>query len=203
VKNRKNHYFQKKRAKKEALANYQKLHKAWQDLKANNAKIVRRREFITREINDESRIYYGRKNDIQRLLNRGGWPSITKLNWYILPPGLWPTSIEEVERVLPRKSGLGYCPDRILNAESLKPFEIGRGNGDFERYFCFRYKFTSKVLLESADDGNAAYILRGDWKALSRKSKYELINFHSSDIERVLHRDDSPWRSLIKTALTH
>jgi hypothetical protein len=192
----------KKGAKrKAALAKHHSLHQAWLALNRQNAIRFRRMECLKREINDETRIYDGRKRDIIRLIIRGGWPSISIMNWYILPPGFWPTSTEEVERVLPRKSGVGYCPDRILHAESLKPFEIGRGNGDFERYFCFRYEFTSKVLLESADDGNAAYILGGDWKALSRKTKYELIQFHSSDIERVFHRYDSPWRSNIKNAL--
>ena len=192
----------KKGAKRKVvLANYYRKHQEWLALKRSVADWIYKEVYLQREINDETRIYEGRKSDIIRLINRAGWPSITIMNWYILPPGLWPKTDEEVERVLPRNYGIGYCPERILHAESLNPFEIGRGTGEFERYFCFRYKFTSKVLLESADDGNAAYILSGNWKSLSRKTKYELNNYHSSEIQRVLHREDSPWRRIIKTAL--
>jgi len=160
-------------------------------------------ELKLKSVDSERRILENRRNELEGYFLRGGWPSIIELNWYILPPGFWPRSSVEVTRIFPRINRDKYRPERISNAFDIGPFEVGRGRGDFDQYLCFRYKFTSRVLLESADEGNAAYLLIGDWQKLSRLTKHDLITGHQSEHVRIVHRQDSHWRADILNALQH
>ena len=157
-------------------------------------------ESLNRSTESERRILDNRRKDLEELFARGGLP-IIDLGWEILPPGFWPYSIDQVNRLFSPLQTDTHRPERIEHAQALHPFEVGRGRGEFERYLCFRYQFTSRVLLESPDDGNAAYILLGDWRTLSRLSKHELLTRYDSEIIRIIHRDDSHWRSNIFNAL--
>ena len=48
---------------------------------------------------------------------------------------------------------------------------------------------------------NAAYIFREDWGILSRLSKTELLNYHSSEVERVIHDPDGHWQFRLRACL--
>jgi len=157
-------------------------------------------ENCRKSIESERRILENRRKDLDELIARGGLP-IIDLGWYILPPGFWPHSTAQVNRLFSPLNTDTHRPERLVHAQEINPFEVGRGRGEFERYLCFRYRFTSRVLLESADDGNAAYILLGDWRTLSRLSKHELLTRYDSEIIRIIHREDSHWRSHIFKAL--
>ena len=55
----------------------------------------------------------------------------------------------------------------------LKPIEIYRGLKPFQ-IIMLLFEETDKVILESVVYGNAIYVIEGDWRVLSRKTKSEL-----------------------------
>jgi hypothetical protein len=89
----------------------------------------------------------------------------------------------------------------LISAVNLSPFEIVRGESEFNEYLCFRFRNNNKVLLESPYEGNAAYVLRGDWELLSRKTKYELLNIYSEFCDRIIHGQSGNWKYEIKRSL--
>lgn len=66
----------------------------------------------------------------------------------------------------------------------LDPTDIYAGVDDFLGYIVFDYSNSGFSILECPFVGNAIYILVGDWKALSKLSKAELLNFHSKISDR-------------------
>lgn len=76
----------------------------------------------------------------------------------------------------------------------LKPKEIFRGIETFADYFALHFEETDKVILESVVYGNAIYVIEGDWRVLSRKTKTELKNQKNTKV--IPHSRD--WFSKLK-----
>jgi hypothetical protein len=157
---------------------------------------------INKAVDSRTQIVSNRRKQMDEFKKSDGWPPALRLNWSILPPGRWPKSSEGVRAVLRDEIDKIYRPERILHAQSLRPVAVWRGLGDdFDRYLAFEFETTESVLLESPDEGNAAYVLTKNWKRLSRMTKGELIFFHSADMERIIHRHDSDWMGAIERAV--
>ncbi|MGH9753835.1 MAG: hypothetical protein ACREA2_13730 [Blastocatellia bacterium] len=127
---------------------------------------------------------------------------VEKVPWKILPPGEHPFQqilayFEEVRR---RQPELHVDEDRLRKVESLKPDQRFTGEDEFDGYVVFYFNRTEMAVLESPMFGNAIYVIRGEWKSLSRKSKGELLAYHSIKVKRVVHRGDwfARLRKLIK-----
>ena len=163
-----------------------------------------REEFnkLNKEVESRNTIVRNRRKQFEEVKNNQGWPPVRKLPWGILPPGQWPRSTDGVRALVREDSRAGYCAERILHARSLGAVAIWQGlSCDFDRYLAFEYDNTNSVLLESPDEGNAAYVLKDDWERLSRLPKKDLLRYHSSHIERFVHRHDVDWASAIERAI--
>lgn len=181
----------------------------WQDYKklydAHLARVARWEEEA--QIADPTyrskwQIAENRKKELQQLLQSDGWPPVERANWKFLPPGEWPKELQGWCKLVPCKSDFPPQPERLYFARSLGAVRIVLGKeGDFESYVAYHYPHTSKVLLESLEYGNAAYVLQGSWEQLSRLTKSDLNHYHWHEIQRVFHRDDGNWRDTIKQAL--
>ena len=102
------------------------------------------------------------------------------------------------------KSGGSFEPKAIDEAKErfkcifeLKPKSIYRGCETFSDYFALLFEDTDKVVLESVNYGNAIYIIEGDWKILSRRTKAELKTSNKTKV--IHHRSD--WFSKLKNYL--
>ena len=163
----------------------------WQDAAHQNYQVLKL---------PEHRIIKGIKSDIDKLLPTGRWPVTRLVNWEILPPGYWPIDESSVASLFAGKSSKAIIRERLIAAIALDPFEIVIGKNEFNEYLCFRF-MNNKVLLESPYEGNAAYVLRGDWETLSKKSKWELTNIYSDFCERIIHGPSGNWKYEIKRSL--
>ena len=150
----------------------------------------------------EHRIIKGIRKEIDRLFLSGGrWSTTRMVNWEILPPGDGPVDEESVANLFAGKSSNAFIPERLIAAVKLSPVEIVSGRSEFNDYLCFRFSNNNKVLLESPYEGNAAYVLRGDWETLSKKTKWELLNIYSDFCERIIHGLSGNWKHEIKRSL--
>lgn len=149
----------------------------------------------------EHRIIKGIRKEIDYFLRHGGFEITCKVPWKFLPPGFWPVDESSVANLFAGKSEKQMITERLISAVNLSPFEIVRGESEFNEYLCFRFRNNNKVLLESPYEGNAAYVLRGDWEMLSRKTKYELLNIYSEFCERIIHGQSGNWKYEIKRSL--
>jgi hypothetical protein len=127
-----------------------------------------------------------------------------KVNWTLLPVGTdWATFKDNFNEQL-TKSGGSFEPKAIDEAKErfkcifeLKPKSIYRGCETFSDYFALLFEDTDKVVLESVNYGNAIYIIEGDWKILSRRTKAELKTSNKTKV--IHHRSD--WFSKLKNYL--
>jgi hypothetical protein len=155
-----------------------------------------------REVESLRTIVRNRRKTFEEVKNNRGWPPVREVPWEILPPGQWPRSQAEVRALIREDPRAEYCAERILHARGLGAVVIWRGLGrDFGEYLAFEYENTDNVLLESPKEGNAAYVLKADWRSLSRLTKQELNRYYSSLIERFVHRHDVDWASAIERAI--
>ena len=145
------------------------------------------------------------RRDLEDLLKgRLAGPPTEKLNWRLLPPpepgeaGLT-RMLTSIQTLLP---GVRFDEARMEFAYDLGPVRIYVGRDGFGGgYLAFCFDRTGCVLLDCPMEGNAAYIFRKDWKILSRLSKTELLNYHPSEVERVIHDPNDHWRFRIKARL--
>ena len=106
---------------------------------------------------------------------------INSLNWEVLPQGCdWHAFEKYCERQIE------LSKDRFLSKEveeakerfkcifELRPKEIYQGRSSFSNYFALHFEECEEVVLESVVYGNAIYIVTGDWRLLSQKTKGEL-----------------------------
>ena len=127
----------------------------------------------------------------------------TKLPWRFLPPGHRDVSwiIDEISRLNSRYPHLKLDEERLRYAHSLKPSQVFVGEDEFDGYFAFVFPSTKHVLLESPQEGNAAYIFQQNWTSLSRRTKQELLSSYTHCVKRVLHRENSDWKWEIRRRL--
>ena len=123
---------------------------------------------------------------------------VKTLSWEILPQGKWDfgTVRAHFRTLSKRRSDLEWDLSRLRAAEALRPVECWVGQGEFDGYVVYVFRGGKRALLDHPLTGNACYILRGDWRALSRLSKYELLTEHQKRVTRIVHRGD--WRRRIR-----
>jgi hypothetical protein len=110
--------------------------------------------------------------------------------WQILPPG----TVDEVirgmlkgkPRVTPEQEKT--MRERIGVLGKLKPEAYITGSDKFLRYFGAKFG-DDFVAFENVKYGNAIYLMYDDWKALSQRSRLELLAGSRDSFERIIHRD--------------
>ena len=130
--------------------------------------------------------------------------NIEKVNWTLLPVGTdWATFEDNFNEQLTKSGGnfeqkaIDETKERFKCIFELKPKSIYRGFETFSDYFALLFEDTDKVVLESVNYGNAIYIIEGDWKILSRRTKAELKTSNKTKV--IHHRSD--WFSKLKNYL--
>jgi hypothetical protein len=130
-----------------------------------------------------------------------GLENVKKVNWRFLPDPENLSAGELLELLKEHFSehaghaGIQLEIGRIEFALSLKPKEIFVGLEEFAGYYAFVFP-GDVVLFECPAYGNAAYIVRGDWRVLSQQYKAQL---ERKGI-RVIHSVRS-WKRKIRWAI--
>ena len=120
------------------------------------------------------------------------------VHWEILPPGEhpFPRILEYCERLKDKDQHRRIDSERLRLIEKLGPTGIYRGLAEFDGYFVFSFSELDTAILDCPVVGNAVYLIRGDWAALSRLTKAELLTEQSEKVTRVVHSGD--WFSRVK-----
>ncbi|MBX5495755.1 MAG: hypothetical protein IRZ15_10515 [Bryobacteraceae bacterium] len=128
-----------------------------------------------------------------------------RLPFVLLPPGTWNIQqvIDHYRRVshdLP--SGLnGHRIDwsRLEDIESLNPAACYVGRESWLGYVVFEFAHSQRVVLECPIEGNATYVLSGDWKLMVGHTKAELREEYEGRYTKVVHKGD--WLYRVRQAL--
>ncbi len=128
-------------------------------------------------------------------------PEATRLTWKVLPVGWW-RNPSQGARSAGDSAGLGgQQTERLIYIDSLKPIRWYSGEDllDSRRYYVALFR--GMVAAESADYGNALFILESDqdWKQRLSLTKSDLLRIHSTEVTRIVHTGD--WRSRLKSAV--
>ena len=124
------------------------------------------------------------------------------LPWRILPnESAW----SEIQTILSKEFNSGSISQmefvaakiRLQRIIELSPKNIYKGIDSFSDYFALTFDRYEKVVFESIKYGNAIYIVQGDWRVLSQKSKSELRETQKATIIR--HEGD--WSNKLKRHL--
>lgn len=126
-----------------------------------------------------------------------GLGNVIKANWRFLPQpenlsaeGL----IDILKEHASHFGNIDFDLARIRFALKQGPKQICVGIEEFAGYYAFLFE-ENKVLFECPVYGNAAYVVKGDWRELSQQYKGQLERRGS----RVIHR--RYWQSDVKEAL--
>jgi len=150
-----------------------------------------------------------KKNWVKRLLrdllNSDDWPrfkqKIRKLPWVILPGGEadWQLLLNHAHQNALRLSERVLQPERLRLLHQRQPSEIYTGSREFEGYYVFVFKRSGKAVFECPWKGNAAFVVEGQWMALSQLTKSQLEN--RPEAERIIHSSSGHWKNRLLTAL--
>jgi len=128
-----------------------------------------------------------------------------RLPFDLLPPGTWDVRhvVEHYRRVahkLPFGLNGRYIDNsRLERIGMLNPVDCYVGKESWLGYVVFEFSNSNRVVLECPIEGNATYILAGDWKAMVVLSKAELRHEFAHCYTKVVHK--GAWLSRIRTAL--
>lgn len=115
---------------------------------------------------------------------------VLSVPWQIFPPGVL-SSVEVACRLFRKQpnmideKNLQLVMDRYNFLHSLQPRDVIIGQESFHGYVGGRFD-NDIVVFDNVRFGNAVYILRREWEALSKKTKGELIHLEK-DVYRVPH----------------
>ena len=103
--------------------------------------------------------------------------------------------LEQRKRKPPR-----YDMERIDILLRLRPTTVYLGKEEFDGYLVLYFAQYNMAVLECPIVGNALYLIRGDWQALARRSKAELLHDESGKIQRIIHH--GAWTERLTMILT-
>jgi hypothetical protein len=112
-----------------------------------------------------------------------------RVDWQLLPPG----SVDEVFAAM-TAGKTTLTPDqavtmrqRLQVMSGLKPEAFVTGTEGFLRYFGAMFG-DDFVVFENLQYGNAIYVMYENWKALSQRSRVELLAGDPASFERIIHK---------------
>jgi hypothetical protein len=132
-------------------------------------------------------------------LSAAEWLADQRVTWEILPRGE-----ATFERVLARLKTTPSSP-RIREAQGrfeavgrMHPGPVIVGNGEFSRYFGFKFR-DDLVVLENLEYGNAIYVMFEDWSVLSQRTRIDLLADANADYTRIIH--STGWEDRLRSLL--
>ena len=135
-----------------------------------------------------------------------GVPAYEKFPFRFLPPG--ELDIQEIiihyraeaDKSRTNVSGRGIQLERLTKLNSLRPDRCAVGTDGWRGYIVFEFALVKqRVILECPVEGNATYVLFGDWRNMVGYSKLYLRTHYSDRCTRIVHKGD--WLSRVKAAL--
>ncbi len=126
------------------------------------------------------------------------------LPFVLLPPGTW--NIRQVTEHYRKVSLLTSSNDRQIDQsrlraiESLGPVRCWTGEESWREYIAFEFVYSGRVVLECPFEGNATYVLTGDWKEIVRHTKAEIHDEFANCYTKVVHK--GAWLDRIREALS-
>lgn len=128
---------------------------------------------------------------------------VRKLNWKILPQGQYP--FERARQVLEdylqglSENDREVATERIRAITGHNPDFVAVGVGGFSDYVVFGFTRRQRYVLESPNTGNATYIFRNEWEAISRFSKREILQGNLQEA-RLIH--NTRWHRAVSEAIS-
>ncbi|HFT6992680.1 TPA: hypothetical protein ACGRQA_001996 [Stenotrophomonas maltophilia] len=127
---------------------------------------------------------------------------VQRISWHILPPGTFPfeRAIQALEGYLERlsESNREVAKSRIQTITRHEPDFMAVGLGGFSEYVVFGFSHRRRYVFESPESGNATYIFRKDWEAVSKLSKREIL-LEQLQEARIIHT--SRWAIEVSEAI--
>jgi hypothetical protein len=160
------------------------------------AKSKKKRKFWDASIE----IILKRKKRLNRLQDK---PVIKKVSWVILPLGFKSPEIEmRLETIFGANDKKINEANKRLNAiKQLSPNRVWMGADSFNDYLAYEFAGCSSVMLESLYYGNATFIIKENWKKLSKLTKSEVSK--ERGVTRIIHDcTHNLWVRKVKTALS-
>jgi hypothetical protein len=130
---------------------------------------------------------------------------VEKLAFVLLRPGKWEIDdviqhYREQHRHRPEIFGGRVIDYRRIEAlKTLGPVKCYVGNDLWSGYVVFEFKGTGPVVLDCPVEGNAIYVLSGDWKKMVGHSKAYLRNVYPNSYIKIAHKGD--WLDRVLQAL--
>jgi len=123
-----------------------------------------------------------------------------RVQWEILPAGKHPFSAIEAHFACLKAKGFPkeIDLDRIRTIQRFKPDEVYFGTVQFEGYLVFYFKKKRIAILDCSIWGNAIYVVRGDWRKISKLTKAEVIHNYPKTV-RIIHSGD--WKQRLSGVL--
>ncbi|MFY9558148.1 MAG: hypothetical protein WAV47_25840 [Blastocatellia bacterium] len=93
-----------------------------------------------------------------------------RLPWRLLEPSLnsFNKIVDHFKSLESKHQNVRYDIERLRRINTLAPTSIYVGLDEFEGYVVFYFEGLKAAVLECPTVGNAVYIIRGDWRSLSR-----------------------------------
>lgn len=123
---------------------------------------------------------------------------VKKLPWEFFPKGQW--TVEQIVKEFGKYVSQNERVDesRIWKVyDNLNPSDCYISQDGFNRYIAFCFDWTEKVVLECPIYGNAIYVVKGDWKEITKLHKWQASRL--SQVTVIRHSDT--WFSRLKSNL--
>jgi len=93
--------------------------------------------------------------------------------------------------------------ERLLNFNKIQrkypdQYELHKGLDSLANYYALNFKDKEFVIFESMEYANAVYVVRGNWKDLSRFTKAELIGKYAN---KIAHDVVGRWKGKLNSAI--
>lgn len=124
--------------------------------------------------------------------------TVKKLPWKFFPEGQWTVEqiVKEFEKFISHDEVVDES--RIWKIyDNLNPTECYVSQEGFNRYIAFCFEWANKVVLECPIYGNAIYVIKGDWKEITKLHKWQAKLSHQVTVIR--HNDT--WFNRLKSNL--
>lgn len=130
---------------------------------------------------------------------------VSQLGFVLLAPGTW--NIQDVIKHYRNQShafpidlqGRKIDNSRLEKMASLQPLRCYIGKESWSGYVVFEFQDTNRVVLECPFEGNATYVLSGDWRLMVRHTKLEMRLKFPRSYERIIHSGD--WFAKLRSSL--
>jgi hypothetical protein len=116
---------------------------------------------------------------------------VARLPFRLLPPGNWDIAhvIEHYRRQ--GDSWSGACElqsDRLDDLLELRPLKCSVGDQGWRGYILLEFDWSRSAVLECPFEGNATYVLSGDWRGLLTMTKAQLLAQFPEQCTKIVHK---------------